>query len=243
MDRPFKEILIEAIEQNGTDIPKLAESSRIPTRYLELLIRGEDTYLPAAPYVHGYIIRLANNLELDGDLLWELYKKENEVKISGGNDKLPGNRFSIQNTSNTKFFVIGGVVALALIYVIFRFNDLFGTPSLTILDPNEENVTVSTENYTIVGSTKDEIKITINGELVDTDENNGFTKEVLLEPGLNTFTIEASKFLGGSSKTIRQIIFEGESRRDQIIESVLIEEPEENTTEETGNQEELILEE
>ncbi|PIR05210.1 MAG: hypothetical protein COV57_00245 [Candidatus Liptonbacteria bacterium CG11_big_fil_rev_8_21_14_0_20_35_14] len=212
MDKQFKDIIIEAIEQNGTNLGKLAESSRIPQRYLELIIRGENSYLPAAPYIHGYIIRLAHNLELDGELLWELYKKENSIKISGGHDKLPSNRFSIQNNSNTKMFVIGGIALLALIYIVFKFNDLFSSPSLTILDPNQESVTTSSKIYTIIGSTKNEIKITINEELIDLDENNGFQKEVLLEPGLNTFKIKASKFLGGTSEIIRQIIFEEASK-------------------------------
>ncbi|OGZ02453.1 MAG: hypothetical protein A2430_00730 [Candidatus Liptonbacteria bacterium RIFOXYC1_FULL_36_8] len=208
MSQSFKEILINAIENKGVNLSKLSELSRVPERYLELLIRGEFNNLPSAPYIHGYLTHISHILDVEDELLWEAFKKENFIKTSGASDELPKNRFSIQTVSNTKTFAIGGFAVLALVYFIFRFNSLFGKPELTVTTPKEEIITVSSSVFFIKGSTDKDAKLTINDEMINMDENNNFSKSVLLQGGINSFEIKAKKFLGRETSVTRQIIYQ-----------------------------------
>lgn len=211
MDKSFKEILVEAIESHGANLSKLAESSRVPERYLELLIREEFDKLPAAPYLHGYIHRLAVTLELDSDLLWEIFKKEYRLKTSGGDDRLPANRFAIQTVNNTKLLIIGLLAIIVVAYLIIRWSALFGRPALAILDPVNETTIASVTTYTIRGSTGPDIKVSINNDLLDVSSDGTFSKDVLLQSGINTFEIKAKKLLGREVSVIRQIILQSDS--------------------------------
>ena len=207
-DKPFKEILIDAIEHKGMSLSKLSETSRVPERYIEFLIRGEHQELPSLPYLHGYIIRLADALDLDGNLLWEVFKRETEIRSSGRRDELPRNRFAIQPTNNAKIISITALSLIVLIYLIFRFNTLFGKPKITIIDPPQEVSTVFSSTFTITGTTDPENKLTINNELLDISSNGFFQKDVLLQEGINNFEIKAKKFLGRESSASRQILFQ-----------------------------------
>ncbi len=205
MDQSFREIILNAIEEKGIAIGKLAELSRVPERYLELLLREEYDRLPSAPYLHGYLLRLARVLNLDSELLWEIFKKEYRLKTSGLEDRLPVNRFAIDTLSNTKILVTGGLIILALLYLAFRWNTLFGKPSLVILDPAASVISAASNVYTIRGSTGRNVKITINNDLIETDNRGSFSKDVFLESGDNTFTITAKKLLGRATTVTRQI--------------------------------------
>jgi len=204
-DQSFRETILNAIEEKGFALSKLAELSRVPERYLELLLREEYDHLPSAPYLHGYLLRLARVLNLDSELLWEIFKKEYRLKTSGLEDRLPVNRFAIDTLSNTKILITGGLIVLTLLYLAFRWNTLFGKPSLVILDPAENIISTTDRLYTIRGSTDRNVKITINNDLIETDDRGSFSKDVFLETGDNSFTITAKKLLGREISVVRQI--------------------------------------
>ena len=72
--------------------------------------------LPAAPYVHGYLIRIAEALGLNGEKMWIEYQKSNEtLKRSGKNDELPKNRFE-STKINTKIILILVFVMALVVY-------------------------------------------------------------------------------------------------------------------------------
>lgn len=208
MDKPFKELIIDAIENKGMSIPKLAELSRVPERYLELIVRGEYDKLPSAPYLHGYLKRLSDILGLETDLVWQTFKKEFEIRTSGQKDILPINRFAIEPINNKKILAFSSITLFILVYLIFRSNALFGKPHLTVLEPSEESVSVSSETFAIKGNAEPENKLSINNELIDVRTDGTFEKNVLLQEGVNTFEIKSKKFLGRETSVYRQIILE-----------------------------------
>lgn len=208
MDKPFKEIIIDAIEHKGLSIGKLAELSRVPEHYVELIIRGDYEKLPSSPYLHGYFTRLSETLNLESELVWQVFKKEFDIRTSGEKDLLPKNRFAFEPINNTKIFTISSFVVLVFVYLIFRFNALFGKPYLVVLDPAESNISTNIETYVLRGNAELENKLSINNELVDIKEDGSFEKSVLLQEGVNTFEIKTKKFLGRETSVSRQIIFE-----------------------------------
>ncbi|MFA5173280.1 MAG: helix-turn-helix domain-containing protein [Candidatus Paceibacterota bacterium] len=207
MDKPFKEVIIDAIEHKGISIGKLAELSRVPERYVELIVRGEYEKLPSSPYLHGYLARLSETLNLEGELVWQVFKKEFDIRTSGEKDLLPKNRFAFEPINNTKVISISALVIFVFIYLVFRFNALFGKPYLVVLDPAESSISTDIETYVLKGNAEPENKLSINNELIDIKENGSFEKSVLLQEGVNAFEIKTKKFLGRETSVSRQIIF------------------------------------
>ena len=207
-NRSFSEILTDALDEHRNDLNKLAELSRVPIYYLELLARNETAGLPPSPYLRGYIIRLSRILGLNGDLLWEIYKKEHSIKTSGSDDNLPKNRFTIETISHTNLIIAVAAVFLVLAYFIFRFDALFGRPHLVINNPASPVSDSLFQITPLAGLTDPDSKLTINGEMIEVESNGSWQKEVFLESGINNFEVTASKFLGQKTSLTRQIIYE-----------------------------------
>src|SRR3989344_1531730 len=104
----LKDILQEYLELKGYSLPRLQQATGIPERYLEAMIKGEFHKMPAAPYFRGYLLKIAEVLNMDGQELWRQYQKEMEIKSSGPSDRLPENRFAIKSIK--KSWIIGIVI-------------------------------------------------------------------------------------------------------------------------------------
>ena len=70
----LKDLLKEHMELKGLNIKKISDSTGIPERYMEALVEGKNKNLPPAPYVRGYINKLAVVLDFDKETIWRLYK-------------------------------------------------------------------------------------------------------------------------------------------------------------------------
>lgn len=216
--KPLKEIIAEGMASQGWSVKKLAESSNIPERYLHLLLEGDLKKLPPAPYVRGYLGKIAQLLELDKNDLWQTYKDEIDGNISGPSDRLPVNRFAIR-TFNKKILISGIILLLLIGYFGFNLDKLIGLPSLTVNSPKETTVISLEPVFVIRGKTDTSNKLTINGEQTYLDENGIFAKELTLQEGLNSFEIIAKKFLGGEISVIKKIIFQKNDFGEIISES------------------------
>jgi len=203
----FRDFLQEYIDIKGFSTKKLCDATGIPERYLEALLEGNNDALPPAPYIRGYIGKLADVLDFNKDEMWRLYKKEIAFLSSGANDRLPGNRFAIKRFG--KQSVVAGVCGLLLlIYVGVNFNKLLGAPLLEITYPTTTNLIVHQPTISIEGKVANNNKLTINDEELFVDADGRFEKEFSLDPGLNTMTIISKKFLGREKKEIKKIIYE-----------------------------------
>ena len=89
-------LILEALKLKGMNLEKLSQLSGVSERSLALLLEEQFDKLPPAPYVHGYLVKIAETLNLDGRELWREYLKNNEeIRRSGKEDILPLNRFAI----------------------------------------------------------------------------------------------------------------------------------------------------
>lgn len=209
MDSPklIKETLAEALEQKGINREKLGALTGIPDRFIDAMLEGEPDELPAAPYVRGYVKKIAGVLELDADELWRMHERESAPKQSGAADILPQNRFAIAPTNK---LIVGAaaLVAAALLYAAFGAGRLIGAPQLSITNPADETSTAVAPSATIegmLGNAND--TLTINGEAVYVDEKGSFKKTFPLEKGLNNFDIAAKRFLGKTVAVTRQVVY------------------------------------
>jgi len=203
----FRDFLQEYIDIKGFSTKKLCDATGIPERYLEALLESNNDALPPAPYVRGYIGKLADVLDFNKEEMWRLYKKEAAFLSSGAQDRLPGNRFAIKRIN--KRSVIAGVCGILLLtYVGTNFNKLLGAPQLEITYPTTNNLIVHQPTVSIEGKTSSDNKLTINDEELFVDDDGRFKKEFNLDPGLNALTIVSKKFLGREKEIIKKIIYE-----------------------------------
>ena len=200
----LKDIIGEALDHEGWHARKLAEATGISENYIRLFLDGNLQKLPPAPYVKGYLNKIAVVLELDKDDLWQTYKDETgNAAFSGPDDRLPTNRFAIQSVSN-KIIIFGALGILIIIYLGWNIDKMIGLPNLKITLPSADTSTVTAPTISIEGQTDYSSKLTINGEQIYLDKDGSFVKEISLEEGLNSIEIIAKKFLGREIKITKK---------------------------------------
>ncbi len=202
------EMLAEHLEQKGYSAEKLAAITSVPERFVATLLNGEYKSLPAAPYLRGYLKKIAQVLEIDPNEMWRLYEKENAPHSSGEKDYLPGNRFAIQHISK-KNAILAVISGLLILYAGINADRLLGKPKLTITNPSSENISLTMPFVVLQGKLENpKDLITINSVTVNIDDSGEFQKEFTLDLGANTFEIIAKRFLGRETRIIRQITYE-----------------------------------
>ncbi len=203
----FSVFFAEKLRDKNFTLDKLAEVSGISARNLESLLKGDYKSLPAAPYLHGYFIKIGEVLDFDGEESFKKWKAEaqEEMKSSGPQDKLPHNRFSRRPIA--KYFWLGLFGVLIIIYLVLQLPRLLGLPEIVINNPREPRIMYGEERIVISGTVANANEIYINGERVEI-QNGLWQKEIILFDGMNNVEVTARKFLGGETKAAREIIYE-----------------------------------
>ncbi len=199
----FGELFADAVRIKGYSLEKLANLSGVSERFLRILAEGQYEKLPAAPYMRGYLLKIAEILEVDGASMWAEYEAAIEPKRSGEKDILPGNRFQTWQIHRGTIFAIAGGLAV-LIILLWRL-PWFQSPSLNVL--GEDGEVVATSTWTLRGLADSDQAISVNGEITPLRTDGTFEKEVKLQPGFNTFTILGIYPLGREEKIVRQIFY------------------------------------
>lgn len=207
--KTLKEILAEAMNLKGLSVFDLSELTGIPEYYLRAIIEEDASKLPPAPYVRGYLVKLAEVLNMDGNRLWLLYRKLFQSKISGHEDKLPQNRFAFKKIkkSGVVFIIIGIFV---IIYGVFRLSHYLSAPLLEIGNPPADNFISDSPVIELRGKIDSSDKLTINREEIIVDKNGYFKKDFLLDKGINSVEFSAKRVLGKEIKITRKIIYQPE---------------------------------
>ncbi len=197
-------LLNSALRAKGINQEKLAQITGISDRFITLLLEERFKELPAAPYMHGYILKIADALSLEGEEVWNNYFKNHPLlRRSGEQDIIPQNRFL---RSSLRWYIAGSIIILILGYIFFRLPYFTQEPLLS-LRPIETTAVVTNPSFILKGTISPHDQLTVNGEVVYSDEKGDFEKQVTLEPGLNTFTFHVEKKFGKSRETIYQISY------------------------------------
>lgn len=208
----LSELISEALELRSLDVKKLAELTDIPVHYLAALTAGDLKKLPAVPYVRGYLMRIAEALRMDANLLLGAYRQEilsQSLKTSGPEDKLPVNRFTLKRSSwKRNFLVVGIILVLAVVYLIWRVDDFLGTPQIEVASPSVDNLIVNSPSIKLAGEISPQDKLTINGEETLAEKSGRFEKDLPLQAGINTIEFKVKRFLGKEVKITRQVIYQ-----------------------------------
>ncbi len=207
--RNLSEIIFETIKIKGLTVEKLAQLTNVSERFLVSLIDGKIEKLPARPYIHGYLIKIAEVLGLDGEKLWREFLKDNEaVRKSGKNDQLPKNRFAIPKIFNKKNILILLIIIGFLIYLTINVSSLFKKPSFDFTNLKESTTVTSERIFKITGETDQKNQLFLNNERINLDKNGKFEKALELQPGFNTLNFRIKKFLGKEYTITKQIFYQ-----------------------------------
>lgn len=201
----FHDFLGNRVRERGISLEKLSKASGISVKNLRALMHEDLEHLPAAPYLHGYVVKLGQILDFDGEFWWQNLKKESSIKRSGAKDELPKNRFAKQAIK--KIWIIGALVALLILVVIMRLPYIIGKPLLTITNPRSETSDVALSEFTVSGILKNGDSLSINSSSVSINDDGTFEKTIELQPGLNTIEISAKKTLGQETTVLRQVLY------------------------------------
>lgn len=203
---PFSALLASKLKERGLNVKKLSELSGIAIKHLERLVAGQFEKLPPAPYLRGYLLKIGELLDFDGELWWNKLKDEGVIHGSGSNDRLPENRFAQKPIRG--IIVIAIVILVLVLYLGFRFRDIVGLPSVTVVEPAGDSEVVQDASYTLRGKLENGTELILNNEPVELSPHGIWEKAITLEPGLNIVEIRARKFLGGEARLERKIIYE-----------------------------------
>lgn len=203
----FKTQFNEALSSRGISSAKLSELTGVPERYIEFMRIGNLDPLPPAPYVRGYLAKIASVMGTNSEELWLAYRQELPAKTSGANDKLPANRFSFRKIGKGKIG-LAAVGLAVLLYGLFRFNDIIGKPILVIENPGSATLVLNTNHLVVNGRIKPGDKLTINNESEAVDSDGNFKKDIELFPGVNILEFRARHSLGREIGETKKIIYE-----------------------------------
>ncbi|MDZ4231561.1 MAG: helix-turn-helix domain-containing protein [Patescibacteria group bacterium] len=191
------------MKAKGIGPARLANLTDIPSRFVDAILEGDFDNLPARPYIRGYLFKISNVLGAESDHLWQMYRSSSETHSSGEKDKLPFNRFALKRMNRS--VVIGLVASVALLVLLaLNFNRIVGRPTIEVSlpDTTEESV------ITVSGLINPEDRLTLNEEIIYTDDVGHFEKQVQLEPGLNTLVFKVNRYLGRETILREQVFYQ-----------------------------------
>lgn len=203
-EKNLSELIENAMRVKGFTVEKLAQTTGVSDRFIQYIVDGNLKKLPSSPYVHGYVLRIADALNLNGEELWkEHFQKNQNIKHSGQADELPGNRFKARSIN--KNIVIGiAILIIVAVFVFWRVQSYVGEPSLSLSDFKDEMI-VEQKTFDLRGKIDPRDQLTLNEEIIYPDVNGNFQKILPLEPGFNTLTFKVKKFLGDEYIIKKQI--------------------------------------
>lgn len=210
----FSSLLISAIKAKGITVEKLAESTGVSERFIVFMLEDKFEELPALPYLHGYIMKIAEALDLDGEEIWDKYFKDNEfLKSSGEKDHLPPNRFAISGI-NKKMIAITVIILLVIGYFVGRALLSFDIARELSLEGMEKGtIFVGTSTLVLKGLVNPAYQLTVNDEPIYPDNDGRFEKALELKPGFNTLIFKIKGFLGREDKVVKQVYYKTPSSK------------------------------
>ncbi len=205
--KKIKDFFDEILSLRNLNLEKLANMTNIPKNYLVAFCEGDFKKLPPMPYSRGYLFKIAEVLEIDGEELWKIYKNEiaSQIKVP---DRLPINRFA-GRPFGKKIIAIGIISVFAIIYLILRADDFLGVPKIEIIVPAGEKIIVYEPLIKLSGRVNNfRDKLTLGGEEIFISEDGRFEKEYWLQAGINTVEFKIKRFLGKETKIVKEIIYQ-----------------------------------
>jgi hypothetical protein len=205
-DRRLSETLMETMKVKGLTAAKLSEATGISERIIELFLADRFEELPPAPYVRGYLLKIAEVLGADGEMLWDAYGKFHAaIRRAGQKDMLPENRFALPKVSR-KFILGAGLAVIIIGFIASRF--LFGGQAFVFEVNVGDNLIVATSTYLLEGRIRTGDQLTVNGVPLTLENDGTFVYALDLREGFTPLRFVVTRPLEGERVFEKRIFYE-----------------------------------
>lgn len=192
-NKTLGDILKTAREKKKITLEQAEEETKVREKYLLSLENNDFDLLPGNVYALGFLAKYADFLGLNKKELINQFKAERGESSRAGkfrpNNKNYESSFTITPKIITIFlFIIG--VAIIIGYIMYNVRAFLSPPNLIISSPRSEQI-IKEDRINITGKTDEGVSLTINDQSILIDNVGNFTQDVKLNPGLNTFKIQA----------------------------------------------------
>jgi len=212
------------IETLGGKLKKLRKSKNISlediclaTKIQEKHLRWleDDKYkkLPPQVYTEGFLKKYLKFLKESPEEMLRVYRKEQKIreKINGEEKSFntidPAKSTSIIISFKTFLIAIGALAVFGSCFYVYRQTCFtFTSPQITIVNPSQDTQ-VTDKTLEIIGKSSKGSQVSINGQLVYTDESGNFKEKITLQEGLNVLNVSAVNRIGKKIETIRNVVY------------------------------------
>lgn len=188
-----------AREERRTSREKLSQETGVSLALLTAFEDDEFGHISEA-YALAYLKKIASFLGLDRSRIFSLY---HEVEKGQKTDRVV--------VSEKTFYISRDVWVNALIVIVvlgflgYQAYNFFRPPFLVITQPSDDFVS-NEGRVDVRGRTEQGVRVVINGEDVEKDENE-FSYSYFLTPGVNTLDIVAERRFGGQLRIRKTVMY------------------------------------
>jgi cytoskeletal protein RodZ len=211
-------VLRAAREARFIDLARVERDTKIRSRYLSALERGDYRDLPEPIYTRGFLRNYGLYLGLDPEYLIDLDRLESGSAVE--RPAMPSPRRPVTARQGRSLVISSGAVVAAIltllviafvVYLVGEFVTFARTPDLRITDPATDVLAWEGAEYTIRGVTEPNSTVTTDGlrqnPSTRADGEGVFAVRVSLVPGANVITLVANDPLTGrDSAAVRRTI-------------------------------------
>lgn len=201
------QLLKEERLKAGFTLEQVERATRIRRKFLSAIEEDDYPKMPASPYTQGFIKNYSEFLGLGSHTILALFRRQFLNKEGQKKEVVeePLTRSPWRITPNKVIALLVLILIAGLFYYFYtQYQALHRPPPLTIESPEEEQV-VSQETVPVFGDTDHDATLTINGEPVLIKEDGKFYKDIPLNLGGNTLTIEARSRVGERTVVTRHV--------------------------------------
>lgn len=201
------EILKSARLKKNLNLEEVEKTIKIRAKFLSALEENNFSNLPPGTFAKGFIKNYAVFLGISPNEALAFYRRQViEEKLAPAS---PKNNFNHITITPKKFAILCTILFLIIffIYLIVSYLQFAGSPFLKINTPNN-NIVTNNDTIEIAGKTNPGTILTINNQVVATNESGNFSVNIPLEPGLNTLTITSKNKFDRKTTVVRNLRLE-----------------------------------
>ena len=196
-------------QNRGLSISEVSSATKIRTRFLEAIEKGEYVKLPSSSYAQGFVRNYAKFLDLAEEEILALFRREfDEEKaykvLPEGlvrQKEMPLKRFKIKQA----VVLVVLLFVLLLGFIVFQYRNTFISPPISLSSPIEMEV-LSSSTVSVSGNTDPNSTITVNDEQVSVNSDGTFRKIITGFPGKTTITVKAVNRFGKQTIVERHVV-------------------------------------
>lgn len=200
--------LFEERSRRGLSLDDVSRATKIRASFLSAIEKGEYHKLPSSAYAHGFVRNYAAFLGLPKREMLALFRREfgheSDIKVLPEGFSNNNSFFFRGIRVYQTFFVVLGVFAVLLVYILFQYRYVFINPPLSVSSPKEGSI-VDNEDITVIGKTDPNVIVSVNNESVLVNNKGEFMKKITAFFGKTIIVIKAKSRLGRETTVERQV--------------------------------------